>query len=228
VHALYCELQPCWKWNVQYTGDFDLRPLPGIFWSHNVTSGSFQVTWGHMTSFPVTWLPLPASYSFVGSDMYSIREFWPSTTTCRWLPVKWHRFLVTFGNLSSRDVISCHVTAFSCELKACKKWNVEYTWDFGLLQPLHGDLRSNNVISGSPAVTWDQVTSFSVMWLPPPSSYSLVNSEIYSIREFFTFYSHFQVTFSQMTSLLGHFWSFEVTWRHFLSRDCLFLRATAL
>jgi len=31
-----------------------------------------------------------------------------------------------------------------------------------------------------------------------------------------------------MTSLPGHFRSPEVTWRHFLSRDCLLLRATAL
>jgi len=31
-----------------------------------------------------------------------------------------------------------------------------------------------------------------------------------------------------MTLLPGHFRSPEVTWRHFLSRDCLLLRATAL
>jgi len=159
--------------------------------------------------------------------MYSIREFWPSTDTSRWLPVKWRCFLVTFGNLSSRHVISCHVTASSCELKACKKWNVEYTGDFGLLHPLHNDFRSNNVISGSPAVTWDHVTSFSVVWLPP-SSYSLVGSETYSIRKFLTFYSPFQVTFSQMTSLPGHFRSPEITWHHFLSCDGLLLQTTAL
>jgi len=50
---------------------------------------------------------------------------------------------------------------------------------------------------------------------------------MYSKCKFSAFYSHFQVTSGQMT-LLGHFRSPEVTWRHFLSRDCLLLRATAL
>jgi len=36
-------------------------------------------------------------------------------------------------------------------------------------------------------------------------SYSLVGSELYSIREFSAFYSHFQVTSGQMTSLPRHF-----------------------
>jgi len=44
----------------------------------------------------------------------------------------------------------------------------------------------------------------------------------------FALYSHFQVTSGQMTSLLDHFPSPEVTWLHFLSRDCLLLRVTAL
>jgi len=50
---------------------------------------------------------------------------------------------------------------------------------------------------------------------------------MYSIRQFSVFYSQFQVTSGQMTSLPGHFRSPEVTWRNFLSRDCLFLRDTA-
>jgi len=50
---------------------------------------------------------------------------------------------------------------------------------------------------------------------------------MYSIRQFSAFYSRFQVTSGQMTSVPGHFRSPEVTWRRFLSRDCL-LRATAL
>jgi len=41
-------------------------------------------------------------------------------------------------------------------------------------------------------------------------------------------YSHFRVTSSQMTSLPGNFRSREVTWHHFLSRDCHLLRFTAL
>jgi len=50
---------------------------------------------------------------------------------------------------------------------------------------------------------------------------------MYSIRQCSAFYSHFQVTSAQMTSLPGHFRSPEVTWRDFLSHDCLLLRATA-
>jgi len=51
---------------------------------------------------------------------------------------------------------------------------------------------------------------------------------MYSICQFSAFYRHFQVTSGQMTSLPDHFRSPEVTWRHFLSRDCLLVRATAL
>jgi len=51
---------------------------------------------------------------------------------------------------------------------------------------------------------------------------------MHGIREFPAFYSHFHVTSGQMTSLTGHLRSPEVTWRHFLSRDCLLQRATAL
>jgi len=70
--------------------------------------------------------------------------------------------------------------------------------------------------------------SFPVTLLPPPASYSLIGSEMYSIRHFSAFYSHFQVPSGELTSLPGHFWSTKVTWRHFLSHDCLLLRATAL
>jgi len=48
---------------------------------------------------------------------------------------------------------------------------------------------------------------------------------MYIIREFLATYSNFQVTSGQMTSLLGNFWSPEITWRHFLLRDCILLRA---
>jgi len=181
-----------------------------------------------VTSFPVTWLPPNASNSIVGSKMYSILKFsafynhfqvssgemtslsghfwspeitwchflsrdcfllrattlWevkctvkatvrPSTTTSRWLPVKWSPLQVTSGHLRSRDFISCHVTASYYELQRCRKWNVQYTQVFSLLQALPGDFRS-------------------------------------------------------MTSLPGPFRSPEVTWHHFLSRDCLLLQSTAL
>jgi len=70
VTASSSDQQPCRKWNVQYTPVFGfLHPLPGNFRSNDNTSGSPFVTWGHVTSFPVTWLPPPASYSVVGSEM---------------------------------------------------------------------------------------------------------------------------------------------------------------
>ena len=163
VTASLCELQPCREWNAQYTPVFGLLPpVPGDFWSNDVTSGYLPVTWGHVTSFPVTWLPPPASYSLVGSEMYRIASFRLSTASSRWLPVKWRYQRVTSGNLRSPDVDPRHVTASSCELQPCRKWNVLYTRVFGFLQPLRGDFRSNDVTFGR----LDHITSFPVTWLP--------------------------------------------------------------
>jgi len=53
-------------------------------------------------------------------------SFWPSTATSRWLPGKRRHFRVTCSHMSSRDVISCHVTASSCKLQPRRKWNVQY------------------------------------------------------------------------------------------------------
>jgi len=223
VIASSCELQPHRMWNVQYMSFGFLQPLPGDFQSNDVTSGSLLVTWGDVTSFPVTSLPPPASYNLVGSEMFTICEFWVSAATSKWLPVKWRHFQVSFDHLRSRDVISCHVTASSCELQPCRKWNV-HNMCFGFLQPLPSDFRSNHVTP----VTWGHVTSFPAMWLPSPASYSLVGSEMYSIQEFLAFYSHFQVTSGQTTSLQGHFRLPEISWCHFLSCDCLLLWATDL
>jgi len=49
------------------------------------------------------------------------------------------------------------------------------------------------------------------MWLPPTVSYSLVGSEMYIIRQFSAFYSQFELTSGQMTSLPYHFHSPEFT-----------------
>jgi len=84
-------------------------------------------------------------------------RFWPSTATSWWVPAKWRHLSVTSGHLRSRDIIFCHVTASSCEPQLCKKWNVQYTQDFGLLQPLPGDFRSNEWLPchfQSPEFTW--------------------------------------------------------------------------
>jgi len=229
-------------------------------------------------SFPVPWLPPDASYNLVGSEMFTICEFWLSTATCKWLPVKWRHFCVSSNHLTSYDIICCHVTVSSCELQPFRNWNVQYTGVFGLLQPLPGDfpsndvtsghlrsrdvifchvtafswsywfvlsemysiqvfgllqplpgyLWSNDVTSGSLPVTWGLVMSFPVTWLPSPASYRLVGNEMYSIHDFLVFFSHFQDTSGQMTLLPGNFRSPEITWHHFLSCDCLLLRAIAL
>jgi len=191
------------------------------FWPSIVTSWwllvkwrPFQSTsgrWGDVTSFSLAWRPNPANYSLVGSEMYSIRKFLGFYSHFLVTSVKWRHFRVTYDHLKTHDVISCHVTASSIELQPCRKRNVHYTPVFDLLQPLPGDFRSNDVTSGSLPVTWDHVTSFPVTWLPTPATYSLVGSEMYSIREFSAFYSHFQVTSGQMTSLQSHFRPHTVT-----------------
>jgi len=192
-----------------------------------VSSGSLPVAWGHVTWFPVTWLPPTASYSLVGSEMYSIRVF-SAYIPFQATSVKWRLFQVTSGHLKSRDVISCRMPGSYWELQPCKKWKVHYTWVFRSstatsrwLQVkwrhfwvISGHLRSRDVIS--------------VTWLPPTASNSFIESEIYSVHEFSTFHSHFTVASAEMMSLLGHFRSPEVTWRQFLLRDCLLLRAIAM
>jgi len=55
------------------------------------------------------------------------------------------------------------------------------------------------------------VMRFLVALLPRTASYSLVGIEIYNIREFSTFHSHFKVTSGQIMSLPGHFRLPEVT-----------------
>jgi len=127
---------------------------------------------------------------------------------------------VTWSHFRSRDCLLLRATALQ-EVKCTDTQVVD-------LKPLPGDFRSNDVTSGSLPVKVRHVTSFPVTWLPPTASYSLVGSEMYSIRKFLTFYSHFQVTSGQMTSLSGHFRSPEVTCRHFLSHYCLLQRAIAL
>jgi len=98
---------------------------------------------------------------------------------------------------------------------------------FHVLQPLPGNFRWNDVTSGSLPVVPGYATSFPVMWLPPPLSYNPVRAQMYTKPQFSAFYSHFQVTSSEM-SLPGHFRSRQFTWCHFLSRDCHLLRVTAL
>ena len=125
------------------------------------------VTLGLVT-FPVTWLPLSASYSLVGSEMYSRCHFRHPTAASRLLPVKRRHFRVSSGHLWSRDVISCHGTASFCELQHCRKWNVQYMpvlgphshfqVTCGQMTPLPGHFRS-------PEVTWRHFLSHNYLLL---------------------------------------------------------------
>jgi len=110
-----------------------------------------EVTWRHFWS-PDCLLLRATTLWEVKCTVYA--SFQSSIATSRWLPVKWQHSRVTSGHLRSRDVIYCHVTASSCELRPCRKWNVQYTPVFGLLQPLPGDFWSNVVTSGSLPNTW--------------------------------------------------------------------------
>jgi len=187
-----------------------MTSLPGHFWSA-------EVLWHHFLS--CDWILLRATAFFA--------IFRPSKTTSRRLPVKWRHFRVTEGHLRSRDV-SCHVTATSCKLQLCGCSIVPKTRVSGHLQKVTGDFHWNDATSGSLPFTWGPVTWYSVSWLPPPVSCSPVVSQTFTKFEFLALYSYFHVTSGQMTSLLGNFRSREVTWRHFLSRDCLLLRVTTL
>jgi len=153
VTASPSELQPCRKSNVQYTQVFVLQPLPGDFRANDVTSVPLSVTWDHVTSFPVTWLPPPASYSLVRSEIHSVRQF---SAFYSHFQVTYDQMTSLPGDFRSRDVTwrhSCNVTASPGELEPCRKWNVQYTQVFILLQPLPGDFRSNDVTCGSLTVT---------------------------------------------------------------------------
>ena len=116
------------------------------------------------------WLPVKWRYFRVTSGHFRSRDviFWHLTAIssmlqpCRssnvpktWLIANYSRFQVTSGEMKSlpdhfrsSHVISCHVTATSCELQPCRCSNVPNTWLIGLPQPLPGAFRSNDVTSG--------------------------------------------------------------------------------
>jgi len=145
------------------------------------------------------------------------------------------------GNFRSNDVTSGslpittgYLTSFrvtwlpppaSYRLVASETLSIrEFSAFYSLLEVSSGKWRHFWVTSGhqrSPDIISCHLTRL-------PASHSLVGSEMHSICEFSAFYSHFQVTSGQMTSLPGHFQSPEVTWQHLLFHDCFLLRATAL
>ena len=173
VIATYCKLQPCRRSSVPTIRVFGVpQPLPGDFRSIDVITGWLPVTWGHVISFPVTWLPPPASYGTKRVQRYSEREF---SAFCSFevSSSQMTSFPGDFRSVRSHDVVSCYVPAL-------------------------------------------------------PASCSPVGAQTYTKREFCAFYSHFQVTYCQMTTLPSHFLSCEDKWHHFLSRDCHLLRVAAL
>jgi len=118
-----------------------------------------MVTWDHVMPFPVTWLPPTASYNLVASEMYSKSEF---SAFYIHFQVTSSQMKSLAGNFRSPEVTWRHFLSRDSsyyELQRCRKWNVQYTQVFSLLQPLSGDFWSNDVSSGSPPITWGHVTS---------------------------------------------------------------------
>jgi len=190
-----------------------LQPLPNDFWSNDVTTGSLPLTWGHVTSFPVTWLPPPASYSLVWSQTQCMKVF----DLLQLLPGDFRSNDVASGSL---PVSGGHVTWYPVTwLSPAASYSLEGSQTHSIQQfsAFHSHFQ---VTSRSLPVTWDHVTSFTVTWLPQPASNSLVKSQTHSIHQFSAFYSHFQMTCGQLTSL-------PVTSCHLRSRDVIFCHLTA-
>jgi len=183
--------------------------LPGDFTSNDVPSGSLL---GHITSFPVMSLPPTTSYSLVGSEMCRICKF---SACYSHFPVTSGKMTSLLGHFQSPEVTWCHLlplTASYCELQPCRKWNVQHTPVFGLLQPLSGDFGWNEWLPGnfrSDEATWHHCLSRDcILKDVQPCKWNV------QIRHFET-YSHFEVTFGQMTSLPiteCHMTSFPATW----------------
>jgi len=129
--------------------------------------------------------------------------------------------------MRSHDVILCHVTASSCELQPleCELYSIckflafysHLLVTFGQMTTLPGHFLSPEVTSRH----FRHVTAFSCE-RPPCRKWNV------QYTRYFGFLQPLPVTSGQMTLLAGHFRSNEVTWCHFLSRDCLLLRVTAL
>jgi len=135
-------------------------------------------------------------------------------------------FRLICDHVRSRDVISCHVTATSCELQPCRSSNVYKTQVDGLIQQLPGHFRSNYFTSGSFVITWGHVRSFPATWWLHSASFSPVGAQTYpnstykpstaTSRWLPVKWRHFRV-------ISGH----VVTWGHFLPHDGHILQVSA-
>jgi len=135
----------CTSWGSTATS----RLLP-VKWRH---FRSLRIMLGHVTSFTVTWLPPSVSYSLVGAEAHPKREFSAFYSHFQVTFGQMTSLPVTSGHVRSRDVICCHLNATSCKLLLCSSWNLHKMQVFGLLEPLPGDFRSNDVTSRSLPVT---------------------------------------------------------------------------
>jgi len=132
----------------------------------------FRVTSGHLRSRGIISCHVTASSYEIQPCRKSNTEYTPVFSLLQPLPGRFRsndNFRVTSVHLKSREVISGHVTACSCKPQPCMKLNSQCTQVFGLLQSIPCDFRSNDVIFGSPRVTWGHVSSFPLTWLRPSS-----------------------------------------------------------
>jgi len=172
------------------------------------------------------WLPPHASYNLLLCQTHSVRQ----------ISAFYSHFQVTSGQMTSlpshfwspevRDVISCHVTAFSCELQPCMKSNAQCmsfrpsTATSRWLPVKWRHFRSLAV----PEFTWHHFLSRDCLLLRATALYKVKRTEYESFRLLQPLPGDFPSNY--VTS--SHLRLPEFTWRHFLSRDCLLLRATAL
>jgi len=229
VTATSCEFQRCRSSNVPGTRLIRLLPpLPVDFESNDVTCGPLPVMWGHVTSSAVTWRPPPASFSPVGAktypkhDLYAFYSHFKVTSGqmtsllghFRPRQVTWRHFLsrdfrlVCYSPVKSQTYQKSPYTPSA----ATSRW-LPVKWRHFLVT--FGHVRARNFTSC-------EVTTTSCELKPLKKLKCTQKLDLYA------FYSHFHVTSSQMTSLLGHFRSREITWRYFLSRDGNLLWVTAL
>jgi len=131
-------------------------------------------------------------------------DFRSNDVTSGSLPVTW----VTWDYFLSRDCLLLRATGL---------------WE--LICTVYVSYWPSTATSRRLTVKWDHfrvtsghlrsLTSFPIRWLLHCASYSLVESEMYSVLESLPIYSHFQVTSDQFTSLpitWGHVTSFPATW----------------
>ena len=103
------------------------------------------------------------------------------------------------GDMWSHDVISVTCLAIPTSYSPVRAQTHQKV-SFCPSTATSSEFRSNDITSGS-LLSHEITSSFPVTWLPNCASYCPVGAQTYPKREFSTFYSHFQVTTGQMTSL---------------------------